>query len=193
METPEAVAGLNDPQAADPQVAVQITPAFKGSFATFARRSAVVLISMELGGGTLSAIATGEVSTVRVMLLLCDGLLVTVAVMATVVPIGAADGAVKIVVAPSAVCAGASVPHAPFVTLPLIGLPPQVTVQSMPAFRLSPVGIMLSFAVVPMTTAVTASFVPVGFAMTIGPAFAPELAWLPHPTAIMPITTHRQR
>jgi hypothetical protein len=118
--------GLNDPQATDPHAAVQITPAPTGSFVVAAVSSAAVFTSMELGTAVEKEIAIGVDSIVRLTLLLCEGLLVTVALMVTEVPIGATDGAVKTVTAPSAVCAGASVPHAPLVMLPipaLIGSP----------------------------------------------------------------------
>src|SRR5271169_2252377 len=64
--------------------------------------------------------------TVTVCVSLCVGSVADVAVILTVLPVGAALGAVKVVAAPLAVCAGTIVPQAP-------GLP-QFTVQSTPAF-----------------------------------------------------------
>ncbi len=139
--------GLNDPHAVAPHVTVQITPAPTGSLVGVAERRAVVLTSTELGTARSKPIAIGVGRIVRLTLLLCEGLLVTVAVMVTEAPIGTAGGAVKTVAAPSAVWAGVSVPHTPFVILPVTGFPPQVTAQSTPALMASPVGSMLSFVV----------------------------------------------
>jgi len=65
------IVGLNDPQAVDPQVAVQIMPPLTGSFVTEAKRPAVVLISIELGTGVEveNDIAIGVDSTVKLTLL----------------------------------------------------------------------------------------------------------------------------
>ena len=65
------VSGLNDPQAADPQVAVQMMPPLMGSFWTEAKRPVVVLISIEPGIGAEAEndIAIGVESTVRLTLL----------------------------------------------------------------------------------------------------------------------------
>jgi len=92
----------------------------------------------------------GTARIVRLVLLICDGLLVTAAVIVTEVPIGTTDGAVYVVAAPLEVCAGARVPQAPLAMDPVTGLPPQVTVQSTPALLLSPIGVMLN-VVVPVT------------------------------------------
>ena len=81
--------------------------------------------------------------------------------------------------APSAVWIGANVPHAPFTTLPVIGLPPHVTTQSTPALRRSPLGIMLSGS--GDATASVVTFEPV---KTIGPAIAPAPEAPPHPVAM---------
>jgi hypothetical protein len=97
------VAGLNDPQAAAPQVAVHITPATFGSFVATAPRLVVVLTCKELGGMAKKDTAIGVERIVRLALLLWDGLLVTVAVIVTVAPAGATEGAVNRVVEPSAV------------------------------------------------------------------------------------------
>jgi hypothetical protein len=97
---------LNDPQVDEPQLAVQISPAPMGSFVTWAAKCAVVLTTIEPGGGAVvlsNAIAIGVGRIVKLTLLACDGLLVTVAVTVTVVPIGVTDGAVKFAVPPSAV------------------------------------------------------------------------------------------
>lgn len=86
--------GLNEPHTADPHVAVQITPAAFGSLLTVTPKLAIPLISTEAGARLVNAIAIGTERMVRLALLLCEGLLVTVAVMVTVLPIGAMEGAV---------------------------------------------------------------------------------------------------
>jgi hypothetical protein len=91
--------GSNDPQALDPHVAVQITPAPNGSFVTWYRSGMVALISRVLGNGMVdgefvSKTATGAGMIVRLRLLLCDGLLVTVAVIVIELLVGTTDGAV---------------------------------------------------------------------------------------------------
>ncbi len=112
------VVGLNEPQAPEPHVAVQITPPLRGSFVVRADSPVGVLISSEVGSPVVTIeTAMGVESTVRLTVLDCEGLLVTVAVIVTVVPIGITDGAVNRLVAPSLVCAGESVPHAPLVIL----------------------------------------------------------------------------
>ena len=116
----------------------------------------------------------------------------TAAVMVTVVPIGTTEGAVNTVVAPSAVWAGVSVPHAPFVMLPLTGLPPQVTVQSTPALIVSPDGIILSFNVEPIESALPVATTPLEFATEIGPALTPDAEPPPQPVNVMLIVA-RQR
>lgn len=89
-------AGLNDPQALDPQVAVKTTPAFNGSLVTWTLSCNVALTSRELGIGVAESNATpiGAATMVRLTLLLCDGLLVSVAVMVMVVSMGTTEGAV---------------------------------------------------------------------------------------------------
>jgi len=85
---------LKDPQAVPPQVAVQTTPAPVGSFVTWAATGAVELTLSEAGGAMVSSTAIESGVTVSVTLLLCEGLLVTVAVMTIAVPIGTTEGAV---------------------------------------------------------------------------------------------------
>jgi hypothetical protein len=66
------------------------------SFVTVTRRFAVVFKSSELGPaypGTKKR-ERGAEMIVRLTLLLCEALLVTVAVIVTVVPMGTTDGAV---------------------------------------------------------------------------------------------------
>jgi hypothetical protein len=88
---------MNDPHVlAEPQVAVQITPALVGSFVTWAFRPSVVLITKDDGIAVLVSNVTpiGAATIVRLTLLLCDRLLVTVAVTVIEVLIGTWDGAV---------------------------------------------------------------------------------------------------
>jgi hypothetical protein len=179
-------AGLNDPQAAEPQVTVQITPPLVGSFVTEAANPSVVLIAIELAPILENSTAIGLDSTVRLTLLLCEGLLVTVAVMVTVVPIGTTDGAVNTLAAVSAVCAGVSVPQAPLVMLPVVGLPPQVTVQSTPALATSLDGIMLNDIFEPMESAVAEAVSPFALVIVIGVALTPEVEAPPPQPAIRP-------
>ena len=70
-------------------------------------------------------------------------------------------------------------PHAPPVTLPVIELPPQVSVQSTPAFAVSPTGVMLSFKVFATASVVTEPVTPAALATVIGPALAPPDETLP--------------
>ena len=86
--------GLNEPQAlVEPQVAVQITPAPNGSLVTVAVGPSVALISREVAPVEIKT-PIGDATIVRLTLLLCAGLLVTVAVTVIAPPIGATDGAV---------------------------------------------------------------------------------------------------
>jgi hypothetical protein len=95
--------GLNDPHAADPQFAVQMRPAASGSLVAVAVKFIFPLTTTEAGIELENPTAIGVARIVRLTVLLCEGLLVTVAVIVTVVPIGTADGAVKTVPTPSAV------------------------------------------------------------------------------------------
>lgn len=182
------VVELNDPHSGDPQLAVQISPVPRGSFVAIAARSAVVLTASEVGGNLLkneSVIGVGRI--VKVTLLACDGLLVIVAVIVTVVPIGVTDGAVKTATPPSVVCAGVSVPHAPLVKIPVVGLPRQVTVQSTPALMTSFDGIMLRFNLEPIERATAGLVRPFAFAIVIGFAVTPDVELFPQPAITTPI------
>ncbi len=95
-------------------------------------------------GGEINDRETDGTTMGSVILLDADGLLATSAVMVTVVPMGMIEGAVNVDATPSGVWVGTKVPHAPPVTLPVIGLPPQVTVQFTPASVVSPTGLMLT-------------------------------------------------
>ncbi len=162
--------GLNEPQAGEPHVAVQMTPEPTGSFETCADNAFVVLTSSEMGGVTKKPTVMGTARIVRLALLLCDGLLVTAAVIVTVVPIGTADGAANTVGAPPAVCVGLNVPHAPFVMLPVCGFPPHITVQSTPALALSTDGDILNASFDPTESALAVAVTPFAEVITIGPA-----------------------
>jgi hypothetical protein len=180
---------LNEPQAIEPQVTDQFTPAPNGSLVTWAKNPFVVLISSELGIAVVKATRIGKATMVRLTLLLCPGLLVTDAVMVMEPLIGAADEAVYTVAAPAAVCVGASVPHAPLPRLPVIGLPAQVTVQSTPAPLLSPTGVILNLIAEPTASELTGPTAPAAFVTEIGPAFAPpDEMLLPQPASIMAST-----
>lgn len=90
------VSGLNVPQTLDPHETVQITPEFNGSLVTWALKLCVVLIGIDVGSLTAgsNATPTGDATMVRLALLLCDRLLVTVAVIVIEVLTGTWDGAV---------------------------------------------------------------------------------------------------
>ncbi len=88
-------AGLNDPQApALPQLAVQSTPLFPGSFVTVAATFAVPLTFKLTGGAIGIATATGGAVTVIVAEADLVVSAVDVAVRVTVFPAGALAGAV---------------------------------------------------------------------------------------------------
>jgi hypothetical protein len=65
--------------------------------------------------------------------------------------------------------------------LPVTGLPAQTTIQSTPALRPSPTGIMLNDAVEAIATVFPW---PLEAPIKIGPAFAPEVAPWPQPAII---------
>jgi hypothetical protein len=182
---------LKEPQALAPlQFAVQITPAPVGSLLTWAVSGMLALIISVVGGGVVKTKSTaiGAASTVSVTLLVCDGLLVTVAVIVMVLPIGTVDGAVYMVAAPPAVCAGVRVPQAPLLMLPVTALPPQIIVQSTPALTLSPEGIMLSDILEATARALMLPELPPALAMVIEPAFADAAELPPQPAISMPAT-----
>jgi hypothetical protein len=85
--------GLNAPQALEAQVAVKITPAFVVSLLTWAVTPSVVFSCKEFGVAVENVIPIGSPTMVRLTLLVCDGLLVTVAVMIIAPSMGATDGA----------------------------------------------------------------------------------------------------
>jgi hypothetical protein len=87
------IVGLNDPQAFEPQVVVQITPASAGSLVTATEIPVAPLTCSELGTCE-SATVIGNGMIVMLTLLVCEGLLVTVAVIVTTFPIGTSEGAV---------------------------------------------------------------------------------------------------
>jgi len=126
-------------------------------------------------GGETKASDRGGTTTGSVTLLVAAGLLATAAVMVTVFPIGMVDGAVNIEATPSGVCAGTRVPQAPPVTLPVTGLPPQVTVQFTPALEVSPTGIILTATIEPAAREESCpDDVPLGLVTEICPAFTLE-------------------
>ncbi len=89
------VTGLKEPHApADAQVTIHVIPALVVSFTAVALSEILPLTVIEAGGGALKATAIGSETIVNTVVLLCDGLLVTVAVMVTVAPRGISPGAV---------------------------------------------------------------------------------------------------
>jgi hypothetical protein len=70
------------------------------------------------------------------------------------------------------------------VIVPVTGLPPQVTVQSTPALLLSPVGVMLSFAVPVRVSELTVPVEASEAVIEIGPALAPVVETPPQPATI---------
>ena len=91
---PLTIAGLNVPQALDQHVAVHATPPPNGSLVTCAARVSCVFNSSVAGDVEVIETPIGSDVTVRLTWLLCPGLLVAVAVMVIVLPIGTCDGAV---------------------------------------------------------------------------------------------------
>ena len=83
-------------------VQVQSTPAFAVSFVTVALIDAVPPTPSEAGGVVVSEMATAEIATVALAVLVWS--LLAVAVIVTFPPPGAVDGAVYVVTAPLAVC-----------------------------------------------------------------------------------------
>jgi hypothetical protein len=73
--------GLKDPQALDAHVAVKITPPEPLSFTMFTLNPSVPLIVTDVGTVPDTETLMGSGTIVYVALLLCEGLLVTVAVM----------------------------------------------------------------------------------------------------------------
>jgi len=98
VETPLAVwVGENDPQApALPQVTVQSTPLFKGSFDTTAVMGLVAFTCTDVGGGGLKATEIGGGTGVIVIVAETDLVesACEVALTVTVLPVGTAAGAV---------------------------------------------------------------------------------------------------
>ena len=84
---------MNEPQFELPQVTIQFTPLFDGSFVTTAVRAVMLLICTEEGGGGLK-----ETMGAGVMVILAEanfvGSAVEVAVTVTMLPEGTAAGAV---------------------------------------------------------------------------------------------------
>ena len=131
-----------------------------------------------------NVIPTDIGTMVRLTLLLCEGLLVTVAVIVMAALMGMAEGAVYVVDWPSDVCERDKVPQAPLVMLPVTGLPPQETTQSTPASMLSPAGIILNFTVEVMASAVKFPETPLALVMRMDPALAWEEVVPPQPVII---------
>jgi len=121
-------APLNEPHAELPQVTVHRTPAFAGSFATFAVMFVVALGPSDVGGCAANVTVTGW--PVIVIAAEADFVLsvTEVAVIVTVFPVGVVAGAVYVVAAPLAVEVEVNVPQAAL---------PHVTVHFTPAFALS--------------------------------------------------------
>jgi hypothetical protein len=168
------------PAVLDPQLASNVAPTPVTSLLTSTVTAVLAPSPRVAEGAGANESAMAGASIVSVTLLVADGLLVTDAVIVTVPPMGAAVGAVYTDAAPSAVCAGEKVPHAPPVRLPVTGLPPHVTVQSTPASRASLTGVMVTCTFEPITSdLIGPETVPLRAATEIAPASAPDAA--PHP------------
>src|SRR5208283_3169382 len=109
------------------QVTVQSTPAFAASLATAALIVACVPTCKEVGGDMLNVTEIG-VRIVTVAETVLVGSAVDVAPIFTEFPAGMEAGAVKVVVAPLAVCVGLNEPQLALA---------QLTVQSTPRLPLS--------------------------------------------------------
>ncbi len=127
-------AELSEPQLDPLQLTAQSTPAFAASLATAALIVACAPTCKEVGGDRLKVTEIG-VRMVNVAEAVFVGSAVEVAVMVTEFPAGMEVGAVKVVVAPLAVCVGLNEPQVE------LG---QLTVQSTPKFALSLVTVALS-------------------------------------------------
>ena len=129
MFTPLAVcAEVNEPQApALPQVTVQSAPLVIESFVSVTLIAVMEEVATEVGRALVKTIMMGG-AVVMVMTAVTNLLLsaVEAAFMVTVLPVGTAAGAMKVVAVSLAVCAAVNEPHAPAL--------PQVTLQSTPAF-----------------------------------------------------------
>jgi hypothetical protein len=79
---------------------------------TVAATLAVALVCIEAGGAVVMATEIRGAEIVTLALALFVVSLTELAVMVTLPPCGTATGAVYVVVAPEAVCAGVNVPHA---------------------------------------------------------------------------------
>jgi len=112
VDTPLAVCvGLKEPHVPT-GAQLQSTPAFAVSLATVAATDAVALTASVVGGAVLSVTVIAGVVAVIVTVAVAVVELFEVAA-ATMVTLPAADGAVYVVAAPLAVCAGLKVPQAP--------------------------------------------------------------------------------
>jgi hypothetical protein len=110
----------------DPQVTVQVTPAFAESFATTAVTDDAPFSARDVGGAGVNVTVIGALAAVIVMLAEADFVAsaTDVAVTVTLAGLGTAEGAVYTVAVPLGVDVGAKDPQAP--------AEPQVTVQVTP-------------------------------------------------------------
>ncbi len=98
---PAVVAGLNEPQSLEPQITDHLTPALLESFATEALSVAVARTAIDEGEEIVTI--AGRFAIVRVTEDVCDGSLVTFAVIVTFVPTGMREGATYVAGTPLAV------------------------------------------------------------------------------------------
>jgi hypothetical protein len=134
-------AGWNEPHFELPQVTVQSTPRFLGSFKMEALTVATALVARDAGGGWVREITGGVRVTWAMRTLLVSAL--AVAEIVTGVSFVTAGGAVNVVAESLAVWAGFREPH---------GGAPQVTIQSTPAFEASLETVTRIGTWVPVTT-----------------------------------------
>ncbi len=85
---------LKEPQSLDPQVTVQVAPAAVASFVSCTPTGVAPPAESEAGGRENHVIEIGRPTMVKVTLDDCDESLVTLAVIVTVPPTGAVEGAV---------------------------------------------------------------------------------------------------
>ncbi len=119
-----------------------------------------------------------------VVLLVADGLPLTVAMMMTLLSSGIVPGAVNMAAPVSVVWAGEILPHAPLVRPPVTGLPLQSKVQFTPELPGSFETASVNFAVCPIGTDVSCPVtMPLGSVTEIAPACGFE-PLLPQPASV---------
>jgi hypothetical protein len=143
---PLAVCGVIEPHApALAHVSVQSTPSEERSLSAVATKfNGPLTCVVAVAGVTLTTIGGGG-TTVMTTVALIAGLVVDVALIVTVPPVGMTLGGVYTVATPLAVCVGLRLPQAP--ALAQTGVP-----QSTPLLAVSKATVAVRLAVVPMET-----------------------------------------